>query len=749
MADRAIVNGVGGNEFAPADYINRASVTTILDKAVTTYVNEPGASAAASGAGITLVAAPGVTVTGTAEDLLVAPGAADGDIRLSGAAVTGSLTVDAPGATVTLSGESWAEAVLVSEAAEGARVVVEKDARAGAVTAAAPGASVEVSGKVDSVAVAETAENTTVTANRGAAIGSVENAAAGTTVTGAGKVDAVTTSGDNTKVETKGTKVDVAEGAAGTTVGGKELAGGESATTPSGGSSGGSTGGSSGGPVSYTVTWQNAEGAVIKTETVLSGGTVTAPTEGENLPAVEESTQKLTWYVQNGEPFDFSRGITGATALVAVVGLKEFESGNGTAAYPYLIKNEAQLRAVDAIGLTPMHYALIEDIALSDSETYDIGIQKMSGTLDGRGHTLTAPTQRSVSLIYDSIKDLTIKNVKLVQNEHILQVLACVNRKSGEEGNVLLENITVESTPGTIIQAGNNISSFVGYVFNEPDNTLTMKDCVNNAEINVVTYAGVFVGGYLKTKGPVVFDHCVNNGYVTGLNVGLFTGNDTGDPDPALITIRNCENNADLIGTSSCSYFSSYLATTDGTAKPNNAALSASAAGLVTGRGSLSTVNISGLGLAVDGDGHLSVTTDHTTDVSGVARYEVIISSAVSFKRADGSSAGSGYVQLRQTTQDKTTTLPLIRHAVLETQDGLFVDAEEESYLHALYLIEGDTWKLSTTSLVERSASLQAAEVTYIQAEPSYTINVLNAQGRTVGSANISLSQIQGQAFEP
>ena len=79
MSDRGILNGVGGNQFAPLEDINRASVVTVLNNAVTAYANEPGATVQASG-GIALVVAEDVTVTGTAEDVLIVAG---GDVTVA------------------------------------------------------------------------------------------------------------------------------------------------------------------------------------------------------------------------------------------------------------------------------------------------------------------------------------------------------------------------------------------------------------------------------------------------------------------------------------------------------------------------------------------------------------------------------------------------------------------------------------------------------------------------------------------
>lgn len=290
MSDRGVLNGVGGNQFAPLEDINRASVVTVLNNAIAAYANEPGATVQANG-GLTLVAADDVTVTGTAADILVAQGAAEGEITVQ-ADTTGTVSVNAAGATVVLAAGADVNSVDVAEDAAGARVVVEEDASVGAVSAAAPeseiqvsgtaeaveaaatagnavitvsdgaavgsittaaaGTAITVSGTVETVTVAGTAASTTVTANRGAAITSVDNSAEDVTISGSGTVERVTTSGNDTAINTDGTELTVAEGVTGVTENNKDVAAGETVTTDRPSSGGGSSSGGSSHSHSYT-----------------------------------------------------------------------------------------------------------------------------------------------------------------------------------------------------------------------------------------------------------------------------------------------------------------------------------------------------------------------------------------------------------------------------------------------------------------------------------------------------------------
>ena len=336
MSDRGILNGVGGNQFAPLEDINRASVVTVLNNAVTAYANEPGATVQASG-GIALVVAEDVTVTGTAEDVLIVAG---GDVTVA-ADVSGSVTVSAEGAgvtvaenavvgTVAVSGGSAAVTVeadasvstlAVAESASGASVTVAADAAVETVTVAAPESSVTISGSVRAVEAAETAGNaditvgagatvdsittaaagtditvsgtvetvtvagtagsTTVTANRGAEITSVDNSAGDVTISGSGTVERVTTSGNNTAVNTDGTELTVAEGVTGVTENNKDVDAGETVTTDRPTSGGGSSsGGGSTGPTTSTVSGVTpailADQAAGSTEALITNYNVTA-----------------------------------------------------------------------------------------------------------------------------------------------------------------------------------------------------------------------------------------------------------------------------------------------------------------------------------------------------------------------------------------------------------------------------------------------------------------------------------------
>ena len=77
MIEAGIVGGVTADELAPQDNINRASTVTILDRAISTYADEAGATVKVDGKGIVLVVAENVKITGAPEGtkIVVADGA--------------------------------------------------------------------------------------------------------------------------------------------------------------------------------------------------------------------------------------------------------------------------------------------------------------------------------------------------------------------------------------------------------------------------------------------------------------------------------------------------------------------------------------------------------------------------------------------------------------------------------------------------------------------------------------------------
>ena len=183
MIEAGIVGGVTADELAPQDNINRASTVTILDRAISTYADEAGATVKADGKGIVLVVAENVTVTGDVDKLLVP--ADNVDVTVSGSKNIDDITVTGDNSKVILNNSTANDVTLDGKN-------TELETKSGS--------------KVENVSVTEDAKGATVNAGSGTTVKNVENSAADTTVTGSGSVKNVASDTDVT-VKTKDTDV--------------------------------------------------------------------------------------------------------------------------------------------------------------------------------------------------------------------------------------------------------------------------------------------------------------------------------------------------------------------------------------------------------------------------------------------------------------------------------------------------------------------------------------------------------------
>ena len=96
LIEAGIVGGVTADELAPQANINRASTVTILDRAISTYADQAGATVKADGKGLVLVVAENVKITGAPEGtkIVVADGATG--LTVNGKAVSDDQTYIVP-----------------------------------------------------------------------------------------------------------------------------------------------------------------------------------------------------------------------------------------------------------------------------------------------------------------------------------------------------------------------------------------------------------------------------------------------------------------------------------------------------------------------------------------------------------------------------------------------------------------------------------------------------------------------------
>lgn len=108
MKDQGIIVGTGGNRFEPQQALTRAQAITILNAAVTQYCNTANGQVQASASGITMVAAPNVTVNGNADTVLIAPGASNSTVTFRNCVVANELRIEADNVEIVMGENSSA-----------------------------------------------------------------------------------------------------------------------------------------------------------------------------------------------------------------------------------------------------------------------------------------------------------------------------------------------------------------------------------------------------------------------------------------------------------------------------------------------------------------------------------------------------------------------------------------------------------------------------------------------------------------
>ena len=350
---------------------------------------------------------------------------------------------------------------------------------------------------------------------------------------------------------------------------------------------------------------------------------------------------------------------------------KDFAGGLGTEASPYLIETAAQLLNINDyfpsvstnltmyVQLQNNIYLTAEDIAVAKTRDYPSITLYYTGVIDGNGYSIISPDEDcgSAYLVSDTLGDVTIKNLTLVQTKGTQVMLVyCASIHTENQGVVTLENIAVNgATENTVVQYGNNASSFIALAWGE----VAFKNCTNNLKVNVVGYAGIFLGGY-ATEAKVTYDTCINTAQITGEKVGFFNGNVWNDSTTLKLVdnadfsdsvegfsaayVVNCENSGSINGCLTATPFA-----TNGSAKwqeADNAALTSSQ----FEQGNFGVYAKPDYALTVEKTGGTqTVTFTPGTDMGANSYYMVSYYVQMSFKKANGVDAGSSYVMINET----------------------------------------------------------------------------------------------------
>lgn len=336
LASAGYVTGANG-QLHPKQNITRAQFAQIMHNLLQNYIKTAGTYSEISQGNVMInvpdVTLKNITVQG---DLIIGDGAGEGDITLDNVKVTGRMVVRGGGInSIKIIGNSELSSVIISKVNGKVRVVTESGARVkviyiddgkddvviqgkiGSIEVAAPNVPVMLQNAqvdnvtvtapkvklmlgnnttVNTVTVSPMAQGATITADTGATIINVKAEAASTSIDGEGTIQNASIQGNNSRINTIGTKIEVGKEVSGTTSGGTLVAGGTSGTTTATGvTTPSSNGGGSGGGTSTV-----AVSAITVTPTTMSltaGGAI-----GTIIATVDPSNatnKNVTWISSN------------------------------------------------------------------------------------------------------------------------------------------------------------------------------------------------------------------------------------------------------------------------------------------------------------------------------------------------------------------------------------------------------------------------------------------------------------------
>ncbi|MEG2378263.1 MAG: S-layer homology domain-containing protein, partial [Clostridia bacterium] len=210
MAESGVIQGVGNKTIAPKININRASIVTILDKAIATYINAAG-TYSESTTGLAVVSTSDVIlknakITG---NLLVAEGVGDGDLTLDNTSVTGKMIARGGGVnSIYIIGNSAVTDLSIARQDGAVRVVTSGGGTVSTVVVDDGRDDVIIEGTFNKINVASETPVTLKNADVKSVVATVANASL--TVDKASKVATVATDVSNTTVNVQGTVTTVA-----------------------------------------------------------------------------------------------------------------------------------------------------------------------------------------------------------------------------------------------------------------------------------------------------------------------------------------------------------------------------------------------------------------------------------------------------------------------------------------------------------------------------------------------------------
>ncbi len=258
----------------------------------------------------------------------------------------------------------------------------------------------------------------------------------------------------------------------------------------------------------YNVTFKDADGNTLKTQTVDYGKSAEPPT----VPSAVYKNGKIYKFSGwSGDSYtNIKDGAQNRTVTAAYNSDAGFFSGSGTEGSPYLIQSKADWELLGEYckleDTNGKYFKLTKDISVDTS----IGVSNhdFDGIFDGGGNTLTVninSDQEGAAPFHYAAGNAVIKNLNVGG-----KVSSSAKFASGlighHWGNATVENCRVSAEINSTVSGDGTNGSFVG--LNNKNSTLTIKGCVFDGKLigSETNCWGGFVGW---RKGSVNISDCV------------------------------------------------------------------------------------------------------------------------------------------------------------------------------------------------------------------------------------------------
>lgn len=258
----------------------------------------------------------------------------------------------------------------------------------------------------------------------------------------------------------------------------------------------------------YNVTFKDASGNTLKTQTVDYGKSAEPPTAPS---AIYKNGKIYKFSGWSGDSYtDIKDGAQNRTVTAAYNTNAGFFSGSGTEGSPYLIQSKADWELLGEYckleDTNGKYFKLTKDISVDTS----IGVSNhdFDGIFDGGGKALTlniSSDQEGAAPFHYAAGNAVIKNLNV--GGKVSSSAKFASGLIGQHwGNVTVENCRVSAEINSTVSGDGTNGSFVG--LNNKNSTLTIKGCVFDGKLigSETNCWGGFVGW---RKGSVNISDCV------------------------------------------------------------------------------------------------------------------------------------------------------------------------------------------------------------------------------------------------